>query len=81
MEIKTITWQQFHSEFFDTKVVYPTYRLGQHFINTFIKDESDEIVEGLWGKDGLDAVAQCYEIIEKYQWDIQNLPVVDRDEE
>jgi len=55
----------------------PSYRLGQHFINVFIKDEDDELIGDLWNKSGTSAVKHINRIIETYQWDYNDLPVKD----
>lgn len=78
MKMRTISWVDFYKTFISIKETVPSYRLGQHFINMFIKDESDEVVQGLWKKSGDAAFFQCQEVINKYQWDVQALPVVNR---
>lgn len=74
--MQTMSWIDFYESFLRTKHSTPSYRLGQHFINMFIEDEnSDDITEGLWEKSGDEAHIQCFQIIEKYQWDVQALPL------
>ncbi|AGG57810.1 hypothetical protein VPBG_00038 [Vibrio phage helene 12B3] len=80
--MQTTTWQQFYKSFLQVLETTPSYRLGQHFMNMFIYDTSeftcDEACKGLWNKTGDQAFTQCFEIINKYQWDVENLPLVDR---
>jgi hypothetical protein len=78
--MKSITWDEFLEEFSSIKKSNNSYRLGQAFINKFIKDESDKVLEGLWEKDWFDAVVQITEIIDEYQWDYNNLIVVNEGE-
>ena len=77
---KTITWSEFYESFIVLKESVPSYRLGQHFMNMFIMDRSeltcDEVCKGLWGKTGDEAVLQCYQVINKYQWSTQKLPLL-----
>jgi len=77
----TITWQQFHENFLSLKQQCPSYRLGQHFCNLFIKDSDpttcDAVVKGLWDKTGDEAFVQCFKVIKYYQWDLQDLPLID----
>lgn len=78
--MQTITWQGFYESYMKIKEVTPTYRLGQHFMNMFIKDRSDftcdEVCHGLWNKTDNEAFTQCFEVINKYQWDVQTLPLL-----
>ena len=76
----TISYQDFYKSFLSIRENVPSYRLGQHFINMFIKDENTcfELTKGLWQKTGDEAMTQICEIIKAYQWDLQNLPVVNR---
>ncbi len=52
-------------------------------MNMFISSRGDllcdEEVKGLWNKTGDEAVIHCWEIIEKYQWDLQALPLIQGD--
>jgi hypothetical protein len=80
--VNTITWSEFYQSFAVISKYNHHYRLGQHFINMFVKDSnSDEVFEGLWESDSFDAHAIINKVIEKYQWDLLKLPVVDRGEQ
>lgn len=74
----TITYNEFLKDYVAIKKEQPDYRLGQHFINLFIKDESDSVLNELWDKDGEEAISQILEVIFKYQWDFNALVVVQR---
>lgn len=74
--LQTISWTDFYQSFITIKDSVPSYRLGQHFINTFIKDETDPDLDGLWDKTDSVAAEHCFEIIKKYQWDVQKLPII-----
>lgn len=80
--MQTTTWQEFYKSFLSVLETTPSYRLGQHFMNMFIYDCSeytcDEVCKGLWNKTGDQAFTQCMEVINKYQWDTQKLPLVNR---
>lgn len=70
-----ISWKQINDR-------VPSYRLGQHFINLFIKDCSDftcsEVCKGLWNKTGDEAFKQIKDIINVYQWDLNDLPIMNK---
>ena len=55
------------------------YRLGQHFINCFIKVEvSEPLCKGLWEETNSEAIKHTINlIIEKYHWDATALPLLD----
>jgi hypothetical protein len=78
--MQTTSWQDFYESFLKIKETCPSYRLGQHFMNMFIRDRSeltcDEVCKGLWDKTDDEAFTQCFEVINKYQWDVQELPLV-----
>ena len=76
----TITYQDFYKSFWSIRENVPSYRLGQHFVNMFVKDSNtrDKLFEGLYNKTGDEAMTQICKIIEAYQWDLQKLPVVNR---
>lgn len=58
----------------------PTYRLGQHFIDQFIKDSTSKEMCLLWEeKDTTKAYEKIYEIINRYDWDFFDLPVITRE--
>jgi len=74
--MKTMTYLEFVQDYVRIKQNNPSYRFGQHFINLFIKEESDVAIQGLWDKTEDEAIIQIYYIIEKYQWDFNCLVVV-----
>lgn len=67
------SWKQIHDK-------VPSYRIGQHWINLFIKDEQacEVMVKGLWNKTGDEAFQQIKDIIDVYQWDYNDLPVMNK---
>lgn len=77
--MQTITWQQFYKSYRAIHEGVPSYRLGQHFCNLFIRDSDpttcDPVVKGLWNKTGEEAFSQCFKIIEHYHWDVNELPL------
>lgn len=73
----TYAIMDFHKEYEDIIKIVPTYRLGQHFINKFIKQSSSEEMCDLWNEwDSPTANLHIYEIIERYNWDLNDLPVI-----
>ena len=77
--MKTISWGQFCDSHTTIQKDIPDYRLGQHFINLFIKDSmSDERFDRLWNLDDADSVRLIYEICLDYQWDFNNLVLLER---
>ena len=73
-----MTYAEFYQDYNKISEQTPSYRIGQHFINLFIEDESDPLLEGLWQADYRDAVLMISNIINTYQWDYDNLPLLDR---
>ena len=80
IENSTMTWKQFYKSYLELSNKVPSYRLGQHFINVFIKDESvDSELAVLWSESNqVLAINQCLRLIEQYQWDMEALPIVQR---
>lgn len=76
--MKTQSLSDFYKEFYAIKKNVPSYRLGQHFINKFVKDEhSDSLFKGLWNMRGESVVkSRIHIILETYQWDVDNLVIV-----
>ena len=72
------TYQDFHKSWKDIHDRVPSYRIGQHWVNLFIKDEmSNEVmIKGLWEKTGEEAYEQINDIIQVYQWDLDDLPIM-----
>jgi hypothetical protein len=48
------------------------------FIYDTSEETCDEVCKGLWNKTGDQAFEQCFKIIEKYQWDVDKLPLINR---
>lgn len=73
------TLQDLITEFHNIQKDVPTYRLGQHFINEFIKDSSTQEMCSLWEEReyGI-ALGKIYELIGKYQWDVDDLPLKEK---
>ena len=70
-----MTYVDFLQDYFDKRKKCEDYRLGQHFINLFIKDSSTPRMCTLWEeKDVLKAEKQIHEIINILQWDYDDLP-------
>lgn len=70
-----MTYVDFLQDYFDKRKQCEDYRLGQHFINLFIKDSSTPRMCTLWEeKDVLKAEKQIHEIIKILQWDYDDLP-------
>lgn len=72
------TYQDFHKSWQDIHDKVPSYRIGQHFMNLFIRDELSNSVmfKGLWEKTGEEAYEQINDIIQVYQWDLDDLPIM-----
>lgn len=78
-----MTYQEFEQEYFnlisDPKVGN-TYRLGQHFINKFIKDSSSVCMQKLWNESNYKlAKFEICEYIKEIQWDYNDLSVLDKE--
>lgn len=77
-----MTYQEFEQEYFnlisDPKVG-DTYRLGQHFINLFIKDSSSYGMQKLWNEKVIDTARErIHYVIESHDWDWNDLPVLEK---
>ena len=72
-----MSYFDFIKQYTDISKHVPNYRLGQHFINTFIKKEDNTTdYNKLWNETDLfKANKSILGIIDKLQWDINNLPV------
>lgn len=71
----TISYGEFKKDFFRLQGSAPTYRIGQHFINCFIKQEDNTTkYTVLWNKRDINTAEQLiFELINQLQWDINNL--------
>ena len=75
-----MTYQQFLADYY-TLISDPnigkTYRLGQHFINLFIKDSSSHRMQCLWNETRIKiAEFGICDYIEEMQWDYEDLPLL-----
>lgn len=75
-----MTYVEFYQDYIKLREQTPNYRLGQHFINLFIKDESDPVLEGLWQANERDALLIISNIVNTYQWDYSSIPLLDKGE-
>lgn len=67
--MKTITLDELIAEFNEIQKKVPTYRLGQHFINRCIVDESDPRLDHLWEEENFQyAKDHIIEICGAYHW-------------
>lgn len=77
--METISWKQFYRNYLALSDDVPSLRLGQYFIIMFILDEHDDVLDGLWDQnDRVMAINQCMKVIDKYQWNVEALQIVDR---
>ena len=75
-----MTYQQFiedYNQLINDTAVGKTYRLGQHFINLFIKDSSSAEMQCLWNQSDIESAkfAICV-FIDDMQWDWEDLPLL-----
>ena len=69
--------QDFTKEFYEIKETSPTYRVGQFFITKFIKDSTSEEMQELWNEEFTTlAFFKINEIIERWDWDYNDLPIL-----
>ena len=78
-----MTFDQFIQEYYslisDPKVGH-TYRLGQHFINLFIKDSSSPRFQKLWNERNFKlAKFEICEYINEVQWNYEDLPLLTKE--
>lgn len=75
-----MTYQEFEQSFFAELMINPHYRLGQMFITLFIKDSSTPEMCRLWNEKSLDkARLAIYHLIEEYNWDMNDLPLLNKE--
>lgn len=75
-ESDTIPWDEFYSTYRELRNEVPSYRLGQHFVNLFIKDRSSDAYNKLWNLPEAGAMRVILRTIEDFQWDLGKLPLV-----
>ena len=72
--MNTITIAEFETDYFRLAGIHPSYRYGQHFLNTFVKDDSP--YPQLWNeKDVAIARKEVYTLLADWNWDLTSLPV------
>ena len=72
----TITWNEFYTSYMGYRKLVPSYRLGQHFVNLFIKDRSSDLANKLWNLPEAGAMHVTLRTIEDLQWDLDKLLLV-----
>ena len=71
------TINDFTKEYCNIKESVASYRIGQHFINKFIKDSSSYEMQKLWNEFGWEkAMVQIHKIVQDNQWDYNDLPLL-----
>lgn len=70
-----MTYAEFYQDYKQLREQNPSYRLGQHFINLFIEDESDPLIEGLWQASHADAMSTIFNVMWAYQWNHNDMPL------
>ena len=64
--------------YYEIKNEVPTYRLGQYFIYKLIKDSSSQEMQQLWNEwDDYKAQIKIHEIVNRYEWDYHDLPLLE----
>ena len=71
-----MTYVEFHQDYNKISEETPSYRIGQHFINLFIEDESDPLIKGLWQANHADAMIIIFKVMWVYQWDQNDMPLI-----
>ncbi|AUR92192.1 hypothetical protein NVP1170O_079 [Vibrio phage 1.170.O._10N.261.52.C3] len=77
---KTISANKMYWEYYHIhKVNVPTYRLGQHICNTMNLDTTTLPSPDLFViQDDNEADKVFWELVERFQWDIYELPIFER---
>ena len=71
-----MTFDDFLMDYQDKHQQCESYRLGQHFINLFIKDSSSLRFQKLWNESNFKlAKFEICEFINEVQWDYEDLPI------
>ena len=71
-----MTFDEFLLDYQDKHQQCESYRLGQHFINLFIKDSSSLRFQKLWNEWDFElAKFEICEYINEVQWDYEDLPI------
>tara|TARA_Y100001956_G_scaffold4944_1_gene4469 strand:- start:23945 stop:24169 length:225 start_codon:yes stop_codon:yes gene_type:complete len=72
-----MTFQEFIQSYMVSKSSGNNIRLGQYFINLFIKDSSSHRMQNLWNETQFKiAKFEICEYINEMQWDYENLPLL-----
>jgi len=76
--MRTCTYDEFIVAYHNIKATNPSYRLGQHFINCFIKDSTTPNMQKLWNnKSQSDCVTSIMLIMQDYKWDYRSMPLLE----
>ena len=71
-----MTFDEFLLDYRDKHEQCESYRLGQHFINLFIKDSSSLRFQKLWNERNFKlAKFDICEYINEVHWDCEDLPI------
>lgn len=71
-----MTLQEFEQEYFNLRKETPSYRYGQHFMNSFGFLALGEEAASLWNEKDIDKAREVVlQIIERYQWCVNDLPL------
>lgn len=74
---ETISFKDLIAEYTTIKQGVPSYRLGQHFINTCIKESSSDFYCKLWNEeDDVAAIDAICDIADQYCWYLSKLPKI-----
>lgn len=77
-----MTFEEFEQNYFDLisdPKIGNTYRFGQHFINSFIKDSSTPRFQKLWNERNFKlAKFEICEYINEVHWDYNDLPLLEK---
>lgn len=77
--IETTSLAELVYEYQVIKQKVPSYRLGQHFINTCIKESSSDFYCKLWNEeDEVEALKIIGDVAADYCWFLWKLPKIDR---
>lgn len=72
----------FVREYNKIKETTPSYRIGQYFCSMFLRDSSTPELCSLWNEwDEDKALVSIHDIIQRYDWDYYDLPLLDKNKE
>lgn len=77
--MRSCTYDEFIASYHKIKDANPSYRLGQHFINCFIKDSSSPDMQKLWNNTSQsNCVTAIMLIMHDYSWDYRSMPLLEK---